>query len=137
MRTIINPPTLAQPSGFAHAVIAGGVVYLAGQTALTADGTIANGGMVAQFEQALRNVLIALAAAGGAPADLVSVTIYLTDIPAYQRAGREIGHIWKRLCGSEYPAMVGVGVSALWQPEAMIEIAAIAHTERGDRSSQH
>ncbi|MBT0567571.1 RidA family protein [Williamsia sp. CHRR-6] len=126
--THINPESLPAPSGFAHASrSSNGIVHLAGQTAMDAHGAIVSGGIVAQFRQSFANMLTALAAAGGTPADLLSVTIYLTDIPDYQRNGREIGRIWRELAGDTYPAMAGIGISALWQPEAMIEIAAVAH----------
>ncbi|MFI5781989.1 RidA family protein [Nocardia sp. NPDC051570] len=124
--TRINPPTLAKPSGFAHATRWRDMVHLAGQTALTPDGTIVEGGIVAQFRQALSNVLTALTAAGGRPEHLLSVTIYLLDIPDYQANGKEIGRIWRELAGTDYPAMAGIGVTALWQPEALIEIQAVA-----------
>src|SRR5438128_11591119 len=97
----INPAELAKPSGFAHATRSGGIVHLAGQTALDADGKIVEGGIVAQFRQALTNVLTALTAAGGRPEHLVSVTIYLLDIPGYQAVGKEIGRIWRELAGTE------------------------------------
>ena len=67
---LVNPDGLPQPSGFNHAVVSGGgrIVWLAGQTALDADGlVVAPGDVVAQFEQALRNLLIVLGAAGGTP----------------------------------------------------------------------
>jgi enamine deaminase RidA (YjgF/YER057c/UK114 family) len=124
--TQVNPPSLLKPSGFSHATRIGNLVHLAGQTALTKDGTIVEGGIVAQFRQAFTNVLSALEAAGGTPADLVSVTIYLLDIPDYQAHGKQIGQIWRELAGSDYPAMAGIGVSRLWQPEALIEIQAVA-----------
>ncbi len=60
------------------------------------------------------------------PTDLVSLTIYITDIPEYQRNGREIGRVWRELAGPHYPAMAGIGITALWQPEAMIEIQGVA-----------
>ena len=122
----VNPPELARPSGFTHAVRHGDTVHLSGQTAMDADGKIVEGGIVAQFRQAFGNLLTALRAAGGAPGDLLSVTIYLTDIPGYQAEGREIGRVWRELAGTEYPAMAGIGVTALWQPEALIEIQAVA-----------
>ena len=62
-----------------------------------------------QFEQALGNLLTALGAAGGQPSDLVSLTIYLTDVADYQAHGKEIGAVWRRLAGTEYPAMAGGG----------------------------
>ncbi len=60
------------------------------------------------------------------PGDLVSITIYLTDIPGYQAHGRQIGAVWRELAGPVYPAMAGIGVTGLWQPEALIEIAGVA-----------
>ena len=126
-RIIVNPPQLAKPIGFAHGVKAGPFVYLGGQTALDADYKIVPGGIVEQFVQAFGNVLATLEYAGGKPSDLVDVTIYLTDIDDYQRHGKEIGKKWREMAGTEYPAMAGIGVTGLWQPEAMIEIQAVAY----------
>src|SRR5580693_4577522 len=124
----INPAELARPSGFSHAVaVTGGrMVFLAGQIGMDRDGKLAGGGIVPQFEQALANLLTALAAAGGQPADLASLTVYLTDVEDYQAHGKDIGAVWRRLAGSEYPAMAGVGVTRLWDLEALVEIQGIA-----------
>ncbi len=124
----INPGELARPSGFSHAVSApaGRMVFLAGQIGMDRDGKVAGGGIVPQFEQALANLLTALAAAGGQPADLASLTVYLTDVEDYQAHGKDIGAVWRRLAGSEYPAMAGVGVTRLWLPGALVEIQGIA-----------
>lgn len=125
--SFVNPDTLLKPRGFSHATRHGDLIFLAGQTALTDDGTIVEGGIVAQFRQAFGNFLTALDAAGGSAAGLLSVTIYLTDIPDYQANGTEIGRIWREMTGvSDYPAMAGIGVTSLWQPDAMIEIQGIA-----------
>lgn len=128
---LLTAAELAPPSGFTHAVRTGDVVRLSGQTALDPAGRIVPGGIVEQFRQALSNSLAALAAAGGGPEHLVEVTIYLLDIPDYQRHGREIGSVWRELVGPDYPAMTGVGVTALWQPEALIEIQATAFVPQG------
>ena len=124
----INPEELARPSGFSHAVSvpAGGMVFLAGQIGMDRDGKVAAGGVVPQFERALGNLLTALAAAGGQPDDLVSLTIYLIDVEDYQAHGKEIGAVWRRLAGTGYPAMAGVGVTRLWLPGALVEIQGIA-----------
>lgn len=122
----INPAELPKPSGYAHGTKVGDVVYLGGQTALDADMRIVPGGIVEQFRQAFGNVLATLRAAGGQPADLVEVTIYLTDVDDYMAHGREIGKIWREMAGSEYPAMAGIGISRLWQKEALIEIKGVA-----------
>jgi enamine deaminase RidA (YjgF/YER057c/UK114 family) len=123
----INPAELARPSGFSHAVAATGrMVFLAGQTGVDRDGNVAEGGVVQQFERALTNLLTALGAAGGLPSDLVSLTVYLTDMAGYQARGKEIGAVWRRLAGAEYPAMAAVGVTRLWLPELLVEIQGIA-----------
>ncbi len=122
----INPESLPKPSGYAHGILAGNTVFLGGQTALDKDMNIVPGGITEQFRQAFSNVLATLAEAGGRPQDLVSVTIYLTDVDDYMANGREIGRIWREMAGSEYPAMAGIGVTRLWQKEAMIEIQGIA-----------
>jgi enamine deaminase RidA (YjgF/YER057c/UK114 family) len=126
----INPPELGRPSGFSHAVSVphGRLVFLAGQTALSADGQIVGSGVVEQFERALGNLLTALRAAGGEPTDLVSVTVYLVDLGDYRAHGREVGEVWRRLAGRDYPAMAAVGVRRLWDPEALVEVQAMAVT---------
>jgi enamine deaminase RidA (YjgF/YER057c/UK114 family) len=120
----VNPPTLARPSGFSHAVVADGgrVVFLAGQVALGPDGTIAAGTIADQFERALANLLEALRAAGGGPEHLASLTVYAVDLGDYRAHGREIGEAWRRLAGRDYPAMAAIGVSRLWEPAALVEI---------------
>jgi len=122
----VNPDSLPAPSGYSHGTLAGNTLHLGGQTALDADMKIVPGGIVAQFRQAFGNVLTTLREAGGEPKDLVSLTIYLTDIPDYQAHGKEIGKVWRELAGSVYPAMAGIGCTGLWQPEAMIEIVGVA-----------
>jgi enamine deaminase RidA (YjgF/YER057c/UK114 family) len=128
----INPAELGRPSGFSHAVAvtAGRMVFLAGQIGLGRDGKLVSCGVVAQFEQALANLLVALAAAGGLPGDLVSLTIYIVDLEDYQAHAKEIGAVWRRLAGTEYPATAGVGVARLWEPGALVEIQGIAAVSR-------
>jgi enamine deaminase RidA (YjgF/YER057c/UK114 family) len=123
----INPDELAAPSGFSHAVVAEGrYVFLAGQTGMSRDGRIVDGGVVAQYEQALSNLLIALRAAGGRPDQLASVTIYIVDLDDYKSRARDIGAVWRELVGTTYPAMAGVGVPRLWDDAALVELQGVA-----------
>jgi enamine deaminase RidA (YjgF/YER057c/UK114 family) len=123
----VNPPSLAAPSGFSHAVVARGTsIHLAGQTGMDASGAIVAGGVVAQFEQALGNLLTALRAAGGLPDGLASLTVYIVDMDDYRAHAREIGAVWKRLVGTDYPAMAGIGVSRLWDADALVELQGYA-----------
>src|SRR5215469_8797781 len=85
----VNPATLPKPSGYSHGTLSGNTLYLGGQTALDKDMRIVPGGIVEQFRQAFANVLSTLGEAGGRPADLVSITLYLTDIPDYQAHGKQ------------------------------------------------
>ncbi|MEU0741586.1 RidA family protein [Streptomyces sp. NPDC006134] len=124
----VNPPDLAPPAGFSHAVVATGsrIVFLAGQTALDAHGEITGTTLPDQFAQALANLLAALRAAGGTPADLARVTVYATDVAAYRAHARELGRVWRTLAGRDYPAMAVVQVVRLWDEQALVELDGFA-----------
>jgi enamine deaminase RidA (YjgF/YER057c/UK114 family) len=116
---IVNPPELPEPVGFAHAVVAGGAVYLGGQIG---EGET----VVEQFESAAGKVVTALRAAGGEPDDLVSLVVYTTDVNEYRASTRELGEVWRRHFGRRYPAMALVGVTALFEPGAKVELMGVA-----------
>ncbi|MFI9154120.1 RidA family protein [Streptomyces sp. NPDC053367] len=124
----VNPAGLAPPTGFSHAVVATGsrVVFLAGQTALDGDGKVTGETLPEQFEKALGNLLTALAAAGGTPADLARVTVYATDVAEYRSCAAELGRVWRRLAGRDYPAMAVVQVVRLWDETARVELDGFA-----------
>ncbi|MDT9695158.1 RidA family protein [Streptomyces sp. P17] len=124
----VNPPELSPPTGFSHAVVATGtrLVFLAGQTALDTNGKIEGDTLPQQFEKALTNLLTALRAAGGTPADLARVTVYATDIAEYRAHGPELGRVWRELAGRDYPAMAVVEVVRLWDDQAMVELDGFA-----------
>ncbi|MFF7234878.1 RidA family protein [Streptomyces collinus] len=124
----VNPPELSPPAGFSHAVVATGsrVVFLAGQTALDGDGKITGATLPEQFEKALTNLLTALAAAGGTPADLARVTVYATDVADYRIHTRQLGRIWRERAGRDYPAMAVVEVVRLWDERALVELDGFA-----------
>ncbi|MFB7246668.1 enamine deaminase RidA [Streptomyces populi] len=124
----VNPPELSPPAGFSHAVVATGsrVVFLAGQTALDVDGKVVGETLPQQFERALANLLTALRAAGGTPADLARVTVYATDVADYRAHAAELGRIWRRSAGRDYPAMAVVGAVRLWDEQALVELDGFA-----------
>ncbi|HET6860957.1 MAG TPA: RidA family protein [Streptomyces sp.] len=124
----INPEELSPPTGFSHAVAATGsrLVFLAGQTALDQGGKVVGAGLPEQFETALANLLTALHAAGGAPADLARVTVYATDVADYRDHAAELGRIWRRLAGRDYPAMAVIGAARLWDEQALVELDGVA-----------
>lgn len=126
---IINPAELGEPKGWSNGMLAPAnsrVLFIAGQTARGADARIVAGGMAAQWAQALRNVIAVLHAAGGAPADIGRMTIFVTDLAAYVDSRKEIGAAWRDTMGRHYPAMSVVAVSALVDDGAMVEIEATA-----------
>ncbi|MER6103854.1 RidA family protein [Streptomyces sp. NPDC001832] len=124
----INPAELSPPAGFSHAVTATGgrLVFLAGQTALDQDGKVIGTLLPEQFATALTNLLTALRAAGGSPADLARVTVYATDVADYRAHAGELGRIWRQLAGRDYPAMAVIGVARLWDEQALVEIDGVA-----------
>jgi enamine deaminase RidA (YjgF/YER057c/UK114 family) len=128
MNKIVNVPSLAEPVGFAHAVVAGPgrTVYLGGQTAQGSDGDIIGSTVVEQFDVAAGNVVTALAAAGAAPEHLVSLIIYTTTVPEYKAALKELGPVWRKHFGRHYPAVALLGVAALFDEKATIELVGTA-----------
>jgi enamine deaminase RidA (YjgF/YER057c/UK114 family) len=126
MNEPINPPSLARPVGFSHAVRAGQTVYLAGQTALGPDGKIAGETIVEQFAVAASNLIEALEGAGGVPDDLVTLQVFVTDVSEYKGSLAELGGVWRRRFGRHYPAMGLFGVTELFDAEAKVELMGVA-----------
>jgi enamine deaminase RidA (YjgF/YER057c/UK114 family) len=130
MKEIINPPELAPPRGFNHAIIVEGgrLLMLAGQDASDAEGRIvAPGDLVAQYEQVVRNLKAVVEAAGGELRDIVKLNIYVTDRDGYRARLKELGEIHRAYFGSHYPATALFEVKGLFNPDAMIEMEGIAH----------
>ncbi|MDQ3785711.1 MAG: RidA family protein [Actinomycetota bacterium] len=125
---IVTAPGLAEPVGFAHAVVAapGRTVYLGGQTAQGPDGAIVGSTMAEQFDQAAGNVVAALAAAGATPDHLVSLIIYTTAVGEYRAALKELGPLWRKHFGRHYPAVALLGVAELFDEAAKIELVGTA-----------
>jgi len=125
---ILNPPTLADPVGFSHAVVAsaGRTVYLGGQAAHDADGNIVGTTTAEQFAQAAANVVAALAAAGAAPDHLVSLQIFVTDVGEYRTSLPELSTAYRTHFGRHYPAIALLEVKGLFDPAAKVELVGIA-----------
>lgn len=129
---IINPPTWAKPKGYNNGIKAnaGRLVFIAGQVAWDEQQQIVGrGDFVAQFDQALANVLTVLSEAGGRPEHLVKLTIFVTDKEAYRRQQREIGQAYRQRMGKHFPAMTLVEVKSLLEEGALIEIEGMAVIE--------
>ena len=129
MNEIVTAPELAPPVGYAHAVVGAPgarTVHLGGQTALGPDGSIRGETFVEQFDVAAGNVVAALRAAGGAPDDITQMLLFVTDVAEYKAALRDLAPVWKRHFGPRYPAMALLGISALFDEEAKVELVATA-----------
>ena len=123
----VNPKELGPARGFSHATIVGGFVWLGGQIGSDATGKVPEpGDIVAQYARAIRNVSIALRAAGSAPGDTVKLTYYVTDLNAYKDNLRAIGSAYREVFGHHYPATTLVEVRSLFEPDALVEIEAVA-----------
>ena len=125
--TIIDPPQLARPRGFSHGVAASGrLLFVAGQIGWNARGELVSDRFVDQFDQALTNVITVVAEAGGTPASIGRLTIYVTDKSEYRAALRETGERYRKHMGQHYPAMTLVEVKSLLEDGARVEIEATA-----------
>lgn len=124
---MVNPSGLPEASGFSYGAISAGgrALSLAGITGHRADGTIPDG-LVAQFQTACETVAAVVGEAGGEPGDVVSVTIYTTDIAGYRSSLGPIGEAWRAVFGKHYPPMALLGVRELMDPDALVELVSIA-----------
>ena len=122
----VNPEGLAPARGFSHATIAGDTVWTGGQIGSDATGKVVEGGVVPQFEKAIRNLATALHAAGCAPEDTVKLTYYVTRLDEYKQNLPALGAAYREVFGRHYPATTLVAVSALFDPDALVEIEAVA-----------
>jgi enamine deaminase RidA (YjgF/YER057c/UK114 family) len=127
--TRINPPELGTPPGYSQIVEvnAGRIIFIAGQTAADRDGNVVGKGDFAkQATQVFRNLAIALEAAGCTAANLVKLTVYLTDMDNLSRYREARNSFFASVTPPAAPAVTLVEVSKLYGPEFMIEIEAIA-----------
>ena len=121
------PPGWPRPKGYANGVSARGrTIYTAGVVGWDAGETFAATDLAGQFRQVLKNILAILAEDEAGPEHIVRMTCYVTDIQAYRDSVKEIGAAWRELIGRHFPAMAVVEVGALVEPQAMIEVEAIA-----------
>ena len=126
MRRLL-PPGWPRPKGYANGVSARGrLVVTAGVVGWDAEERFVAGDLAGQFAQVLRNIVAILAEDGAAPEHVVRMTCYVTDLDAYRGSLVAIGAAWRETMGRAFPAMAVVGVTGLVEPEALIEIEAMA-----------
>jgi reactive intermediate/imine deaminase len=125
-KRFLSPKTMSPPFGYSHVVDApaGRIIYISGQVPLNTEGElVGQGDFEAQARQVFANLSAALEAAGAGWSDVVKLNYFLTKIG-------ELATV--RTIRDEYvdteqpPASTLVQVSALFRPEAMVEIEAVA-----------
>ncbi len=127
---ILQPAGWPRPKGYSNGISARGrMIFTAGIVGWDEHESFPYYTLGGQFGQALQNVLAVLAEDGAGPEHLVRMTVYVTDIDAYRANLGEIGQAWKEIIGRYYPAMALVGVTALVEPAALVEIEATAVVE--------
>jgi 2-iminobutanoate/2-iminopropanoate deaminase len=119
-----KPISLAGPESklpFSDGIVAGNTLYIAGQEGRTADGKLAEGGTAGETRAALETIAKVVKTAGFQMKDIVSVTVFLSDIKDFD----EMNKVYKSILPDPKPARATVQVSAL-VGAAHIEISAIA-----------
>ena len=118
---------LPPPSGFSYGSLSSGgrLLHIAGLTGHSGDGSIAED-LVDQFAAACRAVAGVIAEAGGAPSDLVALTIYTTDVAEYRAARKQLGEAYRAVFATHYPPMALIGVRELFDPRARVELVGVA-----------
>jgi len=132
---IVNPAALGAPRGFNHGILApagGRILFVAGQPGLDGAGKIVGPGFIEQFDAALDRVIAVVREAGGEPAHIGRLTIYVTSLTEYRRALQPLGDVYRRHMGKHYPAVALVEVKGLVDEGAVVEIEATAVVPEGN-----
>jgi enamine deaminase RidA (YjgF/YER057c/UK114 family) len=125
----VNPQALGAPRGFTHGLVVQPgcrIVFVAGQTAASPTGEIADSSFVSQFAVSLDKALAVVKAAGGGPEHVVRMTVYVTDMQAYREHRAGLGTVWRERMGRHYPTMSLVAVTELVDRGATVEIEVTA-----------
>jgi enamine deaminase RidA (YjgF/YER057c/UK114 family) len=126
---LINPETLGAPKGYSNGVLVepgGQLLFIAGQIGWNAEQQIVSADFVAQFDQALSNVIAVVNQAGGNANNIVRLVLYVIDKNEYASRRTEIGERYRKLMGKHFPAMVLVEVKGLLHDAARVEIEGTA-----------
>jgi enamine deaminase RidA (YjgF/YER057c/UK114 family) len=127
---VIQPEGWQRPPGFSWGMSASGgrLVTVAGQLATERGAMEVKTGQsfAQQFALSLQNVADVVAAAGGQPSDVAMMRAYVRDIEAFKSSGAEIRAAWMKILGKHFPPMTMIQVVMLFDPNALVEIDALA-----------
>ena len=124
---IIQPDGWKPAKGYANGVLTrSGTLYVGGQIGWTAEQRFESHDFIGQMEQALRNIMDVVTAAGGVAEDITRLTWYVTDKAEYMARQSEVGAVYRTVLGRHFPAMTMVVVAGLVEDEALLEIEATA-----------
>ena len=125
----VLPEGWPRPRGFAHAVSARGAttIRVSGQLARRGGDAVETGLTLGdQWRLALENLVTVVRAAGADIPNIVLLRAYVTDMAEFNAGGAMVGEAWGATLGRHFPAMTLVGVTALVDPNARVEIEAEA-----------
>ena len=128
LKRVITAPDNYAPFLLSQGLRFGNLLFISGQAGTDDDGKIVEGGFRAQGEQAFANLGRALSAGGSSLQDIIKVTIFVTDMGNFQ----EVVELRRKFFSEPYPADTIAEVRALYNPEVMIEIEAIAAIHDAD-----
>lgn len=124
---LFDPEGMPAAVGFSYGALAGEgrTLHIAGLTGHQGDGSI-DDDLVGQFAVACESVAKVIDEAGGQTSDLVSMTIYTTDIDGYRAQVKPIGERYRKVFGRHYPPMALFGIDELFDPRAKVELVCVA-----------
>jgi enamine deaminase RidA (YjgF/YER057c/UK114 family) len=127
MHKIIQPEGWKPARGYSNGMLATGPrLYVGGQIGWNKDQVFEAKDFIGQMEQALRNIVDVVEAAGGSSNDIVRLTWYVIDKKEYLLKQKEVGNTYRKVMGKHFPSMTMVVVSGLVEDDALIEIEATA-----------
>lgn len=124
IRRATSPHVTEPPAGtWSNCLVADGIAYIAGMVARGSDGKVVAGDEYEQAKLIFTKIKNLVEAAGGAMADVVKVTIFVTDISQREQVWRARREFFT----GDFPASTLVQVAALAEPSLKVEIEAVAH----------
>ena len=125
----VSSPEVPEPAPgtWSNCLVVNGVAYVAGMIARGKDGKIVDGDEYEQAKAIFAKIRSLIEAAGGTMADVVKVSIFVTDIEQREKVWRARREVFS----GDFPASTLVQVAALAEPSVKVEIEAVAHLGAG------